>query len=42
MPTVMVTAGTRGEKPPRIIFALRRVAAMEIAENEMQTTQKMS
>ena len=42
MPTVLVTAGNRGEKPPRLSVTLRQVTAMAIEENEMQTIQRMS
>ena len=34
MPTVLVTAGNVGEKPPRIRVILRRVTEMVTAENK--------
>ena len=37
MLTVLVTAGNRGDKPPRLIATMRGVTVMTIAENEMQT-----
>ena len=42
MPTMLVTAGKRGEKPPHLRVTQRQVTVMEITANEMHTIQSMS
>ena len=42
MPTMLVTAENRGDKPPRLRVAPRQVTAMAISANEIQTIQRMS
>ena len=42
MPTVLVTAGNRGDEPPLLRVNPRLVTAMAIAANEMHTIRMMS